>query len=481
MGGQIGGYEINGILHNYTPSKMKEKDSHIDPFKIRTFNVYNHSGESFYKSQLDFIKDFKTDETRKKVFRDHLFSGKVESVFYRHNLPRKGFDKIISTSIYNDGYITCAYSRNLNMNRFDLSTFIKGKRTGYQLTIQNEFIKSFQLESGIKLETISARGPNDFAYRYKVNLDELNFYLSSKDSLNRIEKTLGDIWSKDSDHWTDLEALAGEQTVAKEIVRAYEKMGISKSFEEALMEYRVFRRIRFMNETSFDQSDDFLTFYIEQKKMREKILPNNYVEQTVKYIAGVAVAVDKAQQRMVAVIIILDAKTNEILERATHEIAITFTFVPGLFSFREITPLLKAFKNLKLKPDLIFCNGHGIDHPQNIGLASYLGLHLEIPTVACSETRLAGFYDKNELGLERGNYKELTWDNHTVGAALRTQKNANPVFVSIGHMIDLDTSLDWVLKLCPYKRLPLPCQLTDELIEDSINKLTLDFFNDIDN
>jgi len=193
----------------------------------------------------------------------------------------------------------------------------------------------------------------------------------------------------------------------------------------------------------------------------------------------VDVAYNEQENRMVGAIVILDADSLEVVEKASHEMEITFPYVPGLFSFREIPPILEAHKKLKIKPDLIVCDAQGIAHPKNMGMASHLGLELAIPTIGCAKKRLVGVYDKSKLDQKRGAIEHLIWGSEIVGVALRTQDNIKPMFVSIGHKICLETAIKWVLKLCSKYRQPETTRQADQLVNQLMKERTaVDFWGD---
>lgn len=217
---------------------------------------------------------------------------------------------------------------------------------------------------------------------------------------------------------------------------------------------------------------DFFPYYELQNKMREKVIKNNSLPATIQYIAGVDVAYHEDSQKMVGGIVVLIAETLEVVETALYEMEITFPYIPGLFSFREIPPLLEAYKKLSIKPDLIVCDAQGIAHPKGVGMATHLGIELDIPTIGCAKKRLVGYYDKEALGTKRGDSQSLIWDSQEVGKALRTQDNINPMFVSIGHKISLETACEWVLKLCPKYRLPETTRAVDHLVNQVMKERT---------
>ena len=217
----------------------------------------------------------------------------------------------------------------------------------------------------------------------------------------------------------------------------------------------------------------------EQEQIKSSRILENNLPNVVNYIAGVDVAYNEQEQRMVGAIVVLDAKTLEVVNQATHEMDITFPYIPGLFSFREIPPILEAFKKLTIKPDLIVCDAHGIAHPKGVGMATHLGVELDVPTIGCAKKRLVGYDNREELGRQRGATQDIIWASEKVGVALRTQDNVKPMFVSIGHKIDLDTAIAWVLKLCMKYRLPETTRQADQLVNKVMKETTeINFMDD---
>jgi deoxyribonuclease V len=126
--------------------------------------------------------------------------------------------------------------------------------------------------------------------------------------------------------------------------------------------------------------------------------------------------------------------------------------VPGLLSFREVPPLLEAWEKLKTKPDVLMLDGQGIAHPRRFGIACHIGVLLGWPTVGCAKSILVGKY--GELGLEAGSRSALIDKGEQVGVALRTKNKVAPVYVSPGHLMDLDSAVDLVLRSTSKYRLP---------------------------
>ncbi|MCO7225337.1 deoxyribonuclease V [Pleionea sp. CnH1-48] len=209
-----------------------------------------------------------------------------------------------------------------------------------------------------------------------------------------------------------------------------------------------------------------------QHTLAQKIVQSDQFT-SIKTIAGTDVAYEKDGQEIVSAVVVMDASTLDVLEVATARDKISFPYIPGLFSFREIPPLLKAFKSLQHVPDLIVCDGQGIAHPRRFGLASHLGVLLDRPTIGCGKTRLCGEHD--DCDDERGDFAHLIDNDQIIGAALRTQKNVKPVYVSVGHRISLPTAIDWILKLTPRYRLPETTRKADQAVNAIMNNREIMF------
>jgi len=145
------------------------------------------------------------------------------------------------------------------------------------------------------------------------------------------------------------------------------------------------------------------------------------------------------------------------LEVAAGEAPLVFPYIPGLLAFRVIPAILVAWEMLSQKPDLLLVHGHGIAHPRRLGLASHLGLWLNLPSIGIAKSRLYG--RANEVGQNKGNWSELldeSDESHTIGALVRTRLHAQPVYVSPGHRIDLPNAIEFVLSCSCGYRMPEP-------------------------
>lgn len=177
-------------------------------------------------------------------------------------------------------------------------------------------------------------------------------------------------------------------------------------------------------------------------------------KRVFRTVAGIDVSYNRQDPILHAAVVVLRRDTLEILEVAGASGPVTFPYIPGLLSFREIPIVLKAWRRLETAPDSILCDGQGLAHPRRFGLACHLGMILDLPSVGCAKTRLLGSFE--EVGLPRGSRSPL-WDRgEVVGAVVRTRDGITPVFVSIGHKIGLDQAVELVLSTSGRYRLPEP-------------------------
>ncbi|MBN1824899.1 MAG: endonuclease V [Candidatus Eisenbacteria bacterium] len=181
-----------------------------------------------------------------------------------------------------------------------------------------------------------------------------------------------------------------------------------------------------------------------------------------RLVAGADVSYDRGSDLFFAVVLLLDGATLEPVEESRAHGRSPFPYIPGLLSFREAPLLLDAFRKLKGTPDLVLFDGQGIAHPRGFGLASHVGLILDLPAVGCAKTLLIGEHD--EPGPRRGDSAPLRHNGRTVGAALRTRDGVKPVYVSPGHRIGTARALEAVLRCGAGRRLPEPTRLAHHAV-----------------
>ena len=178
------------------------------------------------------------------------------------------------------------------------------------------------------------------------------------------------------------------------------------------------------------------------------------IDRKINYIAGLDVSYEKDSHLVWAGVVILDFPSLVKIEEQWSSKEVTFPYIPGLLSFREIPVMIDALGKVELEPDLIFCDGQGIAHPRSLGLASHLGVLLRKPTIGCAKSRLIGEY--SPVGEQRGDYVYLRHLDKVIGAVIRTRSRVRPVFISPGYGIMLDDCIRFVLQTCSKYRIPEP-------------------------
>lgn len=179
-----------------------------------------------------------------------------------------------------------------------------------------------------------------------------------------------------------------------------------------------------------------------------------------RLVAGVDISPPDSQGVARGAVVVLGYPEFNVVEISIAEAKITLPYIPGLLSFRESPLILAACEQLGHTPDLLLVDGQGIAHPRRFGLASHVGLFLDLPTIGCAKSILCGQHGPVEQ--EAGSYSELLDSGEVIGVALRTKFRVRPIYVSIGHKIDLASALQWVMKCCRGYRLPEPTRLAHQ-------------------
>ena len=174
-------------------------------------------------------------------------------------------------------------------------------------------------------------------------------------------------------------------------------------------------------------------------------------------VGGADISVPRGSRIARAAVVVLSYPALEIVEVETIVAELAFPYIPGLLSFREAPVILELFEKLSYKPDLLIVDGQGIAHPRRLGIASHLGLWLNIPTIGCAKSRLCGEHD--DVGYEAGSQTPLKDRNEVIGTVLRTGTGSRPLYISPGHKIGLEDSVRWTLACTRGYRLPEPSRL----------------------
>ena len=174
--------------------------------------------------------------------------------------------------------------------------------------------------------------------------------------------------------------------------------------------------------------------------------------EQISTVAGVDVSVKHG--RACACIVVMSFPELDVIETATSVQTACFPYIPGLLAFREGPVLLDAFRKLENEPDVFIFDGMGQLHPRRMGIAAHLGLWLGRPTVGCGKRHLIGEY--HPPGQDKGSASAVRVDGEIHGTVLRTRTNVKPVYVSVGHLADLETAVQLILACTPRYRLPRP-------------------------
>jgi deoxyribonuclease V len=188
-----------------------------------------------------------------------------------------------------------------------------------------------------------------------------------------------------------------------------------------------------------------------QQHLRSLVVIENRVG-TVRTIAGVDVGFrgDVAQ----AAVVVLRYPDLEPVDYALSQRPVTFPYIPGLLAFREGPVVMDALGQLRTDPDLLMFDGQGLAHPRRVGIATHIGVLVDKPSIGCAKSRLCGGH--HQPAEARGSMARLTDGDEVIGMVVRTKDGVKPLYVSIGHKVDLETAVSYVLNCCRGYRLPEP-------------------------
>ncbi|MBC7319704.1 deoxyribonuclease V [bacterium] len=189
-----------------------------------------------------------------------------------------------------------------------------------------------------------------------------------------------------------------------------------------------------------------------QRLLSEKIILTDRFS-ALRLIGGVDTSFSR-DGRVLSVIVVMEFESLKLMTISYHLDTVDFPYIPGFLSFREGPTIIEAWKKLEVKPDILLVDGQGYAHPRHLGIASHLGVALDIPTIGCAKSLLVGRYE--EPGPLKGDFTPILYEDEMVGIALRTKDNTKPVFVSSGHMVSFESSIDIILKSITRYRLPEP-------------------------
>jgi deoxyribonuclease V len=183
------------------------------------------------------------------------------------------------------------------------------------------------------------------------------------------------------------------------------------------------------------------------------------LRKKVKLIAGVDAAFTENQ--IFAAACLFSFPELGLLDEVCFVSSISFPYIPGYLSFREGEAIVRALRLLKAKPDLILIDGQGIAHPRRMGIASHIGVLLDLPTIGCAKSRLVGEFE--EPGWKRGTFVPLLFREKIVGAVVRTRDHVRSLFISPGHKVSPKNAVEIVLRTTRGFRIPEPLRRADFL------------------
>lgn len=198
-----------------------------------------------------------------------------------------------------------------------------------------------------------------------------------------------------------------------------------------------------------------------QLELRDRLLLHSPKGFSPKLVAGADLSIVRGRDVGHAAIVVMDVESMRPVDQATASVRVDFPYVPGLLSFRELPPLSAAWERLNLRPDVLIFDAQGFAHPRRFGLACHGGLLFDVPSVGAAKSLLVG--DHGDLSETRGSTTPLLHQGEEVGRAVRTREGVSPIYVSVGHLMDLDTAVEVILRSSPRYRIPEPIRRAHRL------------------
>lgn len=202
-----------------------------------------------------------------------------------------------------------------------------------------------------------------------------------------------------------------------------------------------------------------------QHELRERLVLTPPPGFAPRLVAGADISMERGSDVGYAGLAVLDVATLDTVETAVATATLTFPYVPGFLSFRELPPLAAAWEKLGRRPDAVIFDGQGYAHPRRFGLACHGGVLFGVPSVGCAKTILVGRHEP--VGEQAGSAAPLVHRGEVVGAALRLRDRTAPVYVSAGHLMDLATAVDVVLAVSAGYREPETTRRAHRLVNEA--------------
>ena len=206
-----------------------------------------------------------------------------------------------------------------------------------------------------------------------------------------------------------------------------------------------------------------------QEKLSKRVILEDRIPDKIETVGGVDQAFLQ-DNRIISCITILDYPEMNLIEKKIAIKRVNFPYIPGFLAFREFPAILEACRKLTKYPDILIIDGHGIAHPRRIGIATHAGILLNRVTIGVAKKKLVGEFSYPE---EVGQYKPLIYGNSTIGFVMKSREYCNPIFISPGHKISLETGLEIVKNCIRGHKLPEPVWQAHRLVNEFRRKVII--------
>jgi deoxyribonuclease V len=198
-----------------------------------------------------------------------------------------------------------------------------------------------------------------------------------------------------------------------------------------------------------------------QEELRDKISIHE-LKKTILTVAGADISFNRDSELLYAGIVVFKYPEMQVIATSTAISHTSFPYIPGLLAFREVPALFNAWNNLYVKPDVMILDGQGIAHERRMGIATHFGLIANVPTIGSAKSRLYGIYSEPQ---DKKFAESPMYDNgEVIGTALRSKVNCNPIYISPGHNINMQQSVDVIKNCIRGYRIPEPTRQAHLLV-----------------
>jgi len=186
------------------------------------------------------------------------------------------------------------------------------------------------------------------------------------------------------------------------------------------------------------------------------------LQKPISIIGGADISFNKNSEVVYAGIVLFNYPELKVIGQATAISKTKFPYISGLLAFREVPALLEAWDKLAIKPDLMVLDGQGIAHERRTGIATHFGLITNTPALGSAKSRLTGRYD--EPGNHVFDQSPMYDKGEIIGIALRSKKNCKPIYISPGHLISMEQSVEVIKNCIRGYRIPEPTRQAHLLV-----------------